>query len=165
VTVSYGLDCDVAGAGKHRGGLGIQRVMEVAADVITVSVLADRAKVAPWGLFGGHEGSRARIELKRANEPEFRTFQEALNLVSPSKFSNVRMYTGDQVRLTNPSGGGYGDPLERDPLLVARDVHEGFVSRRNADALYGVVLDEGGEPDLKATQLRRREMRDGLANA
>ena len=162
---SYGLDCDVAGAGKHRGGLGIQRVMEVGGDVITVSVLADRAKGAPWGLFGGREGSRTRIELKRADEPDFRPVQEALHLVSPTKFSNLRMYRGDKVRLTTPSGGGYGNPLERDPQLVARDVREGFVSRGNGELLYGVVLGDDGEPDVKATQLRRREMQDGLASA
>lgn len=161
---SYRLDCDVAGAGKHRGGLGIQRVMEVDADVITVSVLADRAKVAPWGLFGVHEGSKTRVELKRAEESEFRTFQEALHLVSPTKFSNVQMHQGDKVRLTTPSGGGYGDPLERDPQLVARDVMDGFVSRQNADLLYGVVFGDSVEPDVIATEQRRKEMRNGLAS-
>jgi N-methylhydantoinase B len=162
---SYRLDLDKAGAGEHRGGLGIERVMEVGGDVITVSVLADRARSAPWGLFGGHEGSTTRIELRPAGEAEFRTFQEEFNLVSPTKFSNVRMHLGDQVRLTTPSGGGYGNPLDRDPALTSRDVREGFVSRGNAERLYGVVLGPDGEPDIEATQRRRGEMQDGLANA
>ena len=111
----YGLNDDTAGPGEHRGGLGIERVMEVAGDVITVSALADRAKRAPWGLHGGGEGSTTRIELQRPGEPGFRSFQEHYGLVSPTKFANVRLHQGDRVRLVSPSGGGYGDPLRARP--------------------------------------------------
>ena len=108
----YGLNRDTAGAGRFRGGLGIVREIEFAGDVVNVSVLADRAKEPPWGLFGGHPGSLTRVELQASGEAGFSAFQEHFNLVSPTKFSNVRLMQGDRVRLVSPSGGGYGDPLE-----------------------------------------------------
>lgn len=156
----YELDRVSAGAGRHRGGLGIRRVMEAAGDVITVSALADRAIRAPWGLFQGHDGSRTRIELQRVGEPDFRTFQEHFGLVSPSKFANVRLQHGDRVRLVSPAGGGYGDPLERDIEAVERDVREGWVSRSAAESEYGVVLDDSGNADVAATAQLRACMRE-----
>ncbi|HYM84403.1 MAG TPA: hydantoinase B/oxoprolinase family protein [Candidatus Dormibacteraeota bacterium] len=157
----YGLHDDTAGPGRHRGGLGIERVLEVAGDVITVSALADRAKRAPWGLWGGGEGSRTRIELRRPGEAGFATFQQHFGLVSPSKFTNVRLRKGDTVRLVSPSGGGDGDPLERDPALVEADVAEGFVTPASAEREYGVVLGADGAVDLAATEQLRTRLRAG----
>jgi N-methylhydantoinase B len=159
----YQLNRDTAGAGRHRGGLGIVRELEFAGDVVTVSVLADRAKEPPWGLFGGQPGSRTSVELQPTGRPGFSTFQEHFDLVSPTKFSNVRLKRGDRVRLVSPSGGGYGCPLDRDPFLVAADVQEGFVSRDSARQLYGVIIDDDGAVDEPATAVRRRELRDALA--
>ena len=155
----YGLNDDTAGPGRHRGGLGIERIMEVGEATITVSALADRARRAPWGLWGGGEGSTTRIELQRPGDPGFRSFQEHYGLVSPSKFTNVRLGPGDRVRLVSPSGGGYGDPLERDPALVAADVRERFVSVASAERLYGVVLTAQGEVDEPATTVLRDRLR------
>jgi N-methylhydantoinase B/oxoprolinase/acetone carboxylase alpha subunit len=155
----YGLDDDTAGAGRHRGGLGIERILEVDRGTITVSTLADRAKRAPWGLFGGQEGSMTRVELQRPGQDGFRTFQDQFGLASPSKFANVRLQPGDRVRLVSPSGGGYGDPLERDPALVAEDVLEGFVTRETARAVYGVVIAEDGTVDGPATLAARAGLR------
>ncbi len=138
--------------------MGIERVMEVEGDVITVSALADRAKRAPWGLWGGGEGSTTRIELQRPGDPDFRSFQEHYGLVSPSKFANVRLHKGDKVRLVSPSGGGYGDPSERDTADVAADVREGFVSIESAEQLYGVVVESDGTVDEAATQRIRASM-------
>ena len=151
----YGLDDDTAGVGEHRGGLGIERILEVDRGTITVSTLADRALRAPWGLFGGGEGSRTRVELQRPGDPGFRTFQDHFGLPSPSKFANVRLGPGDRVRLISPSGGGYGDPLKRDPALVADDVRERYVSRETAERSYGVVLDVDGAVDADATHTLR----------
>ena len=179
----YCLNDDTAGAGRHRGGLGVRRVLEVAGDVITVSALCERMKRSPWGLFGGHDGSRTRLEVAAAGSAEYETFQEAFGLVSPSKFTNIRLRRGDRVRITSPSGGGYGDPLEREPAKVLHDVVLGFVSRSSAESIYGVVIAGGeatgdsgqvgsgggdgaaGDPavDEAATAELRRVMRDGVA--
>jgi N-methylhydantoinase B/oxoprolinase/acetone carboxylase alpha subunit len=155
---SYSLDRTPAGAGRFRGGLGIERVLEVDSDLITVSVLADRAKRPPWGIFGGRDGSTTRVELARDGEDEFASFQDHFGTVSPSKFSNVRLHRGDRVRLVSPSGGGYGDPFERDPALVAADVEEGLVSPADAEQCYGVVLAASGEVDPEATAAKRRSL-------
>jgi N-methylhydantoinase B len=70
------------------------------------------------------------------------------------------------VRLVSPSGGGYGDPLERDPAAVAADVREGFVSVESAERLYGGVIAADGGVDETATAAARerlRSERDGSA--
>ena len=163
----YSLNDDTGGAGRHRGGLGVRRVMEVAGDVITVSALSERMKRSPWGLFGGRDGSRTALEVAPAGSDAYETFQDAFGLISPSKFTNIRLRRGDRVRITSPSGGGYGDPLERDPAKVLADVELGFVSRVSAESAYGVVLDgapdDGLVVDEAATAALRRSLRDGVA--
>jgi N-methylhydantoinase B/oxoprolinase/acetone carboxylase alpha subunit len=155
----YALIADSAGPGRQRGGLGIERIMEVGDTTITVSALAARAIRAPWGVFGGGDGSKTHIELQRPDESGFASFQEHYGLASPSKFSNIRLEPGDRVRLVSPSGGGYGDPLERNPVDVGRDVREGFVSIESAGTQYGVVIGDDGSADAAATDALRAEMR------
>jgi N-methylhydantoinase B/oxoprolinase/acetone carboxylase alpha subunit len=155
----YALNLDSAGPGRQRGGLGIERIMEVGNATITVSALADRAKRAPWGVRGGGDGSKTLIELQRPGDSGFKSFQDHYGLASPSKFANVRLEPGDRVRLVSPSGGGYGDPLERDPVEVEDDTKEGFVSVESAGKLYGVVLAADGLVDEQATSALRVEMR------
>lgn len=151
----YRLSDDSAGPGRHRGGLGTERILEVAGDVITVSALADRAKSAPWGLHGGKPGSTTKIELSKAGERDFRTFQDHFGLASPTKFANIRLHKGDRVRLVSPSGGGYGDPSERPVSDVRQDCVDGFVSLSSARVDYGVVIDADGSVDDRATAALR----------
>ncbi|MDX1524114.1 MAG: hydantoinase B/oxoprolinase family protein, partial [Anaerolineae bacterium] len=75
-TLSYRLRRDSGGPGEHRGGLGTDRIMEVTAPEITLSVMMDRMKVQPWGLFGGEGGHNAGVFIKRPGDDRFRTFQE-----------------------------------------------------------------------------------------
>jgi N-methylhydantoinase B/oxoprolinase/acetone carboxylase alpha subunit len=155
----YRLNSDTAGAGRRRGGLGIRRTLTFVGDAVRVSALADRMKIAPPGIFGGHDGHPSGLEIRRAGEPGFRTFKDAFGTVSPSKFVNVHLHRGDQVRITSPSGAGYGDPLERDPALVAADVAEGYVSVESARADYRVVLADDGTVDTAATDRLREDAR------
>jgi N-methylhydantoinase B/oxoprolinase/acetone carboxylase alpha subunit len=140
--LEYRLMPDTGGAGEHRGGLSTTRTLEVIADEITLSCLFDRAKIPGWGLFGGKSGGRSQLQVKRAGDDTFRTFVEAFNTVSPTKFTNVLLKRGDVVRYVTPGGGGYGDPLRRDPALVLADVGNGWVSREAATRDYGVVIAE-----------------------
>jgi N-methylhydantoinase B len=153
--VEYALNSDTAGAGRFRGGLGIRRVLRFAGDTVRVSALADRMKIAPPGIFGGCDGHPSGLELRRRGEEAFRTFQDVFGTVSPSKFVNVRLHEGDEVRITSPSGGGYGDPFTRAAELVAEDVRQGYVSPASARALYGVELTDDGEVDIEATRRLR----------
>jgi N-methylhydantoinase B/oxoprolinase/acetone carboxylase alpha subunit len=152
----YRLNADGGGAGRNRGGLGITRVMTVQADEIVCSALFDRAKNAPWGLFGGAPGQRSRLRVRLAGTDRWQTFGEAFGTTSDSKFSNVRLHRGDTILLQTPSGGGYGPPHERHADRVAADVAEGFVSPEAALHDYGVVIGADGAVDEPATRKRRQ---------
>lgn len=138
LTESYELRQDSGGAGEHRGGLGIERVIECRAPQITVSALFDRMKNAPWGLNDGDEGARSSIMVERAGEDGFETFVEAFGTASPSKFADVKISAGDRVRIRSPGGGGYGSPQERDDEAVLEDLQEGFISTDAAVEEYGL---------------------------
>jgi N-methylhydantoinase B/oxoprolinase/acetone carboxylase alpha subunit len=125
--------------------------MTVEADEITVSALFDRAKNAPWGLFGGLGGERAMLLVRLAGSERFQTFSQAFGTISDSKFANVRLHRGDTIVLRSPSGGGYGPPHERPVEKVLDDVRNGFVSVEAARDAYGVVIDELGAVDGAAT--------------
>ena len=75
-----------------------------------------------------------------------------------SKAVGIRLKRGHRIHIESPGGGGYGPAVERDPAMVALDVRQGFVSRDNARAQYGVVLTETGDVDSAATQEIRNTM-------
>jgi N-methylhydantoinase B len=115
--------------------------MTVTAPEITASAIMDRVKAGAWGLFGGDPGRPAAILVRRAGEPDFRTFPESFGTRSASKFAGVVLRRGDSVLIDSAGGGGYGDPGEREPELVLADVRAGLVSRDAARARYGVDVD------------------------
>lgn len=139
-TKLYQLVPDSGGPGKHRGGLGIRRIVKVEAPEITLSAVFDRMKVKPWGLFGGMEGDNSALMIKRSGDERFRTFKEVFGTVSPSKFANIIIRKGDEVMLQSPGGGGFGSPTERPPETVLWDVNEGFVSPTAARLDYKVAV-------------------------
>jgi N-methylhydantoinase B/oxoprolinase/acetone carboxylase alpha subunit len=137
LTVEHGLARDSGGAGRRRGGLGTYRTLRVTAPEITFSALFDRMKIAPPGLFGGRGGGTSALLVRRKGEREFRSFQEAFGVQSPTKFTNVVLREGDELRYRTPGGGGFGDPRDREPERVLEDVLEGWVSRQAAARDYG----------------------------
>lgn len=147
LTERYKLRQDSGGAGKHRGGLGIERVIKSRAPEITVSALFDRMKNAPWGRKGGQEGAKSSITVERSDRDGFETFVDAFGTSSPSKFADVKVTEGDRIRIRSPGGGGYGDPSERPDEKVHEDLAEGFISREEAIEGYGLeVKDQRAEP-------------------
>ena len=150
---AYRLRTDSGGPGRQRGGLGGERIFTVVVPEIPLSAVLNRMKVAPWGLFGGEEGATGGIYIRRPNQTDWQTFQEAFGTASPSKFAGVVLRQGDQIRLTMPGGGGYGNPRERPVERVVRDVEEGFVSREAARQYYGVEVVErdGGLEGTRVT--------------
>ena len=103
------------------------------------------------------------LKVKRVGDDTFRTFVEAYNTVSPTKFTNVLLKRGDIVRYVTPGGGGYGGPFQRDPAAVLEDVRNGWVSLASARDDYGVIIadnDDDFEIDEAATaELRERSPR------
>ncbi len=148
LTLRYGLAQDSGGAGRHRGGLGTERVMRVTAPEITFSALFDRCKLGAPGLFGGREGGRSALMVKLKGTRDFRPFTEVFGVQSPTKFTNVVLHEGDELYYRAPGGAGFGPPGERDPELIAEDVREGYVSAAAAERDYGIKA--GGGQAAKA---------------
>jgi 5-oxoprolinase (ATP-hydrolysing)/N-methylhydantoinase B len=140
-TLEYRLVPDSGGPGEHRGGLATQRTLLVTADEITFSALFDRMRIAPDGLFGGGAALGSDLLVRRAGEAGFRRFDEAFGVASPSKFTNVVLRRGDQLRYRAPGGAGFGEPKDRDRDRVVEDVREGYVSAAAAREDYGVEVD------------------------
>jgi 5-oxoprolinase (ATP-hydrolysing) len=140
--VSYGLRTDSGGPGRFRGGLGSYRVIRVQAPELRVSMLMDHAKAGPWPFRGGMSGAPAGVTVKKAGQSRFRSFPDAFGTSSPSKFADVRLHEGDEVRIESCGGAGYGDPGERSRDRIERDVAEGFVSAAAA-RIYGLANAKG----------------------
>ncbi|MFQ6054156.1 MAG: hydantoinase B/oxoprolinase family protein, partial [Candidatus Bathyarchaeia archaeon] len=146
---AYRLRRDSGGPGRWRGGCGIERSWTLLATKATLSILAERTKIPPWGLQGGGSGALGEYLLKRGDGSTIRL---------PSKCT-VSLEKGDTLIIRTPGGGGYGDPLERNPDLVLRDVLNGLVSLEAARRDYGVVIDaERMRIDEDATEVLRRTM-------
>jgi N-methylhydantoinase B len=125
----YGLRQDSGGAGRQRGGLGIERVYELLAPAfITFSL--ERAVTPPWGLWGGKDGAVNGVEITALDGAVRRVRKATQHAVDK----------GEVVRIMSGGGGGYGPPSERDRAAVARDVAEGYVSADAARRDYGLEL-------------------------
>ena len=120
------LRADSGGAGKHRGGLGIEKCYTMLGPA-DVTAIIERTKCPPWGLDGGREGETGRIEIHRAGAD----CSEVLIKGSAS------LAEGDRALLFSGGGGGHGNPVERLTDSVAEDVRKGYVSRRAALKDYG----------------------------
>ncbi|MEF8789074.1 MAG: hydantoinase B/oxoprolinase family protein [Haloarculaceae archaeon] len=145
----YSTRTDTGGAGRHRGGHGITKVYTFEEDG-AITFQDDRAHTYPWGVDGGTHARTSEKRLVRTDGTE-----EEL----PSKVENVPVEAGDKLVFSTAGGGGLGDPLERPPELVAREVRRGLISGAAAEEEYGVVLDEDGTVDGAATEDRRSEIR------
>jgi N-methylhydantoinase B len=144
----YGLVPDSEGPGRCRGGLGLTREVTTVDHRATISIGTERRAIRPWGLMGGKEGGGSDAWIV---EPD----GERRPL--PGK-TTTQVEAGTRIVLRTAGGGGFGDPRERDPDKVARDVLEGFISRDRAREAYAVVLDDEGKVDEEATaRLRLRE--------
>jgi N-methylhydantoinase B len=146
----YETVADSGGAGLHRGGNGINMVYRFL-EAGTIAIHDDRWFTHPWGVNGGKPGGRARKLLIRA---------DGSSEVLGNKCEDVPVAAGDLLHFITWGGGGWGDPLQRDPNLVAREVRQGLVSRQGAHS-YGVVLegpDEDATVSLAETEAQRRHL-------
>ena len=137
-------------------------------DDIELNGLGERFVVPPYGLDGGDPGGPNGIYVKGPTDNDWKTIPEALGAVSPSKFHNLRAASGTSFKIVTGGGGGYGDPLAREPQRVVGDVADGLVSREGAERDYGVVVVETDDGsigcDATATDRLRLE-REGRPSA
>ena len=147
----YELMKNSGGAGKFRGGLGIRRRFRLLEGNGWFTSKGDRFRFAPWGLSGGQRGGKGRLVLNPGTDREKRFF---------SKNYYVRIAKDDVLMMETPGGGGYGNPVDRDPVLVARDLVEGKIDPGVARGVYLVVCDpETGKIDHEATDTLREDAR------
>ena len=136
------LATDSGGAGYRRGGLGYLKEFRVLRDSSFLCV-ADRAILSCWGLRGGKASAPFRVTIDPGGPNE---------RVLPGLVDDEPISAGTLVRVETTGGGGWGDPLEREPEVVALDVLQGKVSAHSAREDYGVVLatNADGEPRVEA---------------
>ncbi|MDF9714637.1 hydantoinase B/oxoprolinase family protein [Nocardioides sp. ChNu-99] len=154
---SLGLALDSGGAGQFRGGLGYEKQIRMLADAHFMSI-ADRSILACWGVKGGKAGKSFQVTIDPGGPDE----REVDALVDA-----VAVKAGEVIRIRTTGGGGWGDPLDREPASVARDVWWRKVSVEAARADYGVVLAEELDPeavaapavDVEATVALREQLR------
>ncbi len=152
VIESSAMATDSGGDGRRRGGLAMRRELRLTGPEAAYSVLGDGAVVPAFGVLGGRSGVPVSSHVRRRGET--RPF------ATPGKVSGFHMIRDDVLVLQSAGGGGYGDPLDREPDRVAADVREGLVSFARARDAYGVVLRADVlEVDAPATSARREALR------
>jgi len=147
--LSYEFVADKAGAGKFRGGVPFRRDYLFLEREGVLQVRSDRRDQRPFGLYGGSPGGPSENYLNPDTDGR----------LLPSKLT-MTIRRGDVFRHVLAGGGGFGDPLERDPEAVLRDVRNLLLSPAKAEADYGVVIDTAcWSIDRTATRMRRDQIR------
>lgn len=140
---------DSRSAGEFVAGAAIEIEFESTAHraIVTVRNL-NRFLFAPWGFRGGEIGATGRVTLNpgRSDEREI------------GKISVLELARGDVLRITSPTGGGFGDPLERDLRAIANEIENSMLSKKRATDVYAVVFDRNGVLD-EASSLAARQKR------
>jgi N-methylhydantoinase B len=143
----YEWRLDTAGAGRHRGGLGLDKTIRVLA-ACNLNASFERYNCPPWGLNGGLSGAPGYIEV-----------ETSAGRRAVQKVSQLAVEPGDRLYVHTGAGGGFGPAVDRDPEAVRRDVAYGYISKRQAEELYGVIFDQRGHIDFLRTQQSRANLR------
>jgi N-methylhydantoinase B len=136
------------GAGMNRGGCGTSFIVKLLGHEATASILGDRVDHHPKGLLGGASALPTEVRIRRQDGQVQMLPLRSKGVVSLSK--------GDEIECHSPGGGGYGDPMQRDPEKVLEDLTRGYVSETVALETYGVKLKvENGPAGAVSYQLDR----------
>jgi N-methylhydantoinase B len=125
----YAFSHNTAGAGEFRGGNGVVLDYRILSDDADISSFFGRGITTPWGINEGEEGSCNYVQV----------FDEQGN--EKARFSRTSRYPlkkGDLIRLVTGNGGGWGNPNKRPKAKVLADIKNGFISERDAQAIYGI---------------------------
>ena len=144
----YSLHEGSGGAGKQRGGFGVNYKIKLRRGNAKVSMVMDHGRFGPQGVLGGKDGVVNKVQVEQNGE----------TYIPPhlSKDQNILVQTGDTIRVSTPGGGGYENPFLRNPDLVRHDVQRGYYTPQEAQERFGVVLNLQNEVDSKATQKLRK---------
>lgn len=149
----YSFNLEEGGQGKFRGGNGLVRDYRIRSSAATLTGTFGRFKYPPWGVQGGLPGTRNRAEFH---------LRQGLR-ETHGKLARFPLKQGDLVRIVTATGGGWGHPLNRDPVQVLDDVLDGFLTETQARETYGVVVDvDRRRVDIEGTSLLRANLRPEL---
>jgi N-methylhydantoinase B len=141
----FALRPDTEGAGEHRGGFGVEYDLQIRhPSAVVVMRGKDRHRFCAWGAAGGHAATTGGNHGERPGHPSHDIGKQTV----------YRAAMDEVIRIWSGGGGGWGDPLKRDPEAVRQDVAAGLVSPDRARAVYGVAVDE----DEATTRARRAAM-------
>jgi len=127
----YSLHEGSGGAGKHRGGFGVNYTIRLRRGEARASMVMDHGRVGPQGALGGADGGVNRVTI----EQEGKTYRPP----HLSKDQAIVMQQGDRIHVSTPGGGGYGDPRERDPAAIAQDVARGYYTPEEIEDRFGIA--------------------------
>ena len=144
----YSLHEGSGGAGKQRGGFGVNYKIKLRRGNAKVSMVMDHGRFGPQGVLGGKDGVVNKVQVEQNGE----------TYIPPhlSKDQNILVQAGDTIRVSTPGGGGYENPYLRNPDLVRHDVQRGYYTPQEAQERFGVVLNPQNEVDSKVTQKLRK---------
>ena len=143
----YSLHEGSGGAGKSRGGFGVNYKIKIRRGNAKVSMVMDHGRFGPQGVLGGNDGGVNKVQIEHNGQ----------TYVPPhlSKDQNIHVQAGDTICGSTPGGGGYESALMRNPELVQKDVKRGYYTMQQAQDLFGVVFTPAGMVDNNATQKLR----------
>ena len=143
----YSLHEGSGGAGKSRGGFGVNYKIKLRRGNAKVSMVMDHGRFGPQGVLGGKDGGVNKVQIEHNGH----------SYIPPhlSKDQNIHVQAGDTIWVSTPGGGGYESALQRNPELVRKDVQRGYYTIRQAQDLFGVVFTSDGVVDDNATQKLR----------
>jgi N-methylhydantoinase B len=142
----YALREGSGGAGRRRGGFGLEYEVELLRGTARASFVMDHGRVGPQGALGGADGAVNRVVVHRGAE----------TYIPPhlSKDQDIEIAAGDRVWVATPGGGGYGPAHEREPALVGRDVARGYYTAEEAERLFHVRFVDGAVDEAATAALR-----------
>ena len=142
------------GAGKYRGGFGVNYKIRLQRGEARASMVMDHGRTGPLGVLGGANGGVNRVVIS----------QNGVDYIPPhlSKDQDIEVNQNDTVRVSTPGGGGYGNPYERDISLVQSDVKRGYYTELQAEELFGVCIDKSGKANIVKTNKKRKILIENL---
>ena len=165
---AYSFVTDTPGPGYNKGGVGTRIAWTLRAPEASLATYADRHTFSPYGVYGGLPpnalscGHYSDTRLRLAGEKTFKHFPELYRTRSFSKVSGLTLHEGDTYETITTGGGGYGDPLTREPERVLSDVKNEYVSVNAAKESYGVVISGTRPEDLKVDESATKQLRDEM---
>jgi len=146
----YALHEGSGGAGEFRGGFGVNYTVLIRRGTARASFVMDHGRHGPQGVLGGRDGGPNRVRIEHGQGSDY---------TPPhlSKDQDIRVAEGDRIHVSTPGGGGFGDPLRRDPQAVLRDLLRGYYTVAQAKDMFGVVI-AGGAVDEAATARLRADL-------